>query len=62
MDQIVSFRPSDGLSKIAKTAGLILAGTFIAGLTIAWATFLMWLAAEAVITVVHWLGVSSHAT
>ena len=44
-----------GLPKALKTAGLILGGTVLASLTIGWAAFLLWLAAEIVMVVVHWL-------
>ncbi len=55
MDRIVSVQPTDGLSKAAKVMGLILGGTVVAALLMGWVAFLLWLGAEAVITVVHWL-------
>ncbi len=55
MDRIVPVQPSGGLSKAAKVAGLILGGTVVAVLMIGWVAFLLWLGAETVITIVHWL-------
>ena len=55
MDHVVSVQPTGGLSKAAKVAGLILGGTSVVALMIGWIAFLLWLAAEIVITVVHWL-------
>ncbi len=55
MDRIVPVQPSGGLSKAAKVAGLILVGTVVAALLMGWVAFLLWLGAEIVITIVHWL-------
>ena len=55
MTQIVSRQPTGGLSMAARSVGLVLGGTTIAALLIGWVALLLWLAAEAVITVVHWL-------
>ena len=55
MTQMISVQPTGGLSKAAKVAGLILVGTSVVALLIGWTAFLLWLAAEIVITVVHWL-------
>lgn len=55
MDQIVSVRPRDRLFKLAKAVGLILGGTSIVALLIGWTAFLLWLAAEIVVALVHWL-------
>ena len=55
MDQTVVIRPDGGLAKAVKATGLVLGGTFVAALTIGWVAFLLWLIAEGVITVVHWL-------
>lgn len=42
-------------SKAVKVAGLAVAGTFVVALILGWVAFLLWLAAEVVIAVVHWL-------
>ncbi|MGI4765046.1 MAG: hypothetical protein ACRYGP_08270 [Janthinobacterium lividum] len=55
MTQMISAQPTGGLSKAAKVMGLILGGTVVAALLLGWVAFLLWLGAEAVITVVHWL-------
>lgn len=43
------------VSKVLNFLGLILAGTTVASLLIGWSAFLLWLAGEAVVTVVRWL-------
>ena len=55
MEQIISVQPRSGLHKIVRIAGMTLIGTSIAALMIAWAAFLVWLAAEAAIIFAHWL-------
>ena len=55
MDQIITSQPTSGVSKAAKVGGLILGGTFVLALVIGWIAFLLWLAAEIVITIAHWL-------
>ena len=44
-----------GLSKVLNSVGLILAGAFVAAMLIVWAAFLLWVAEEAVNTLIHWL-------
>ena len=44
-----------GLSKVLNSTGLILAGALVATMLIVWAAFLLWVADEAVITLIHWL-------
>ena len=55
MDHVVSVQPTGGLSKASKVAGLILGGTSVVALMIGWIAFLLWLVAEVVIAIVHWL-------
>ncbi len=55
MDHIVPAQPTRGLSKAARMMVLVLGGTSVVALIIGWMAFLLWLAAEIVITVVHWL-------
>ena len=55
MDQLVPTQVNGALSKTFRRVGLVLAGTALAAILIGWVAFLLWLTAEAVITVVHWL-------
>ena len=55
MTQMTSDRGNRSLPRALKVAGLTLGGTVVAALLIGWAAFLLWVAAEAVITVVFWL-------
>ena len=55
IDQCIITKHATGLSKAAKVAGLILGGISVVALLVGWIAFLLWLAAEIVITVVHWL-------
>ena len=52
---MIAVRDRGGLPKTLKTAGLVLGGTFVAALVLSWTAFLLWLAAEIAIAVVHWL-------
>lgn len=55
MNEAVSARPNRVPSKVYQIGGLVLGGTIMAVLTVAWAAFLVWLVAEGVMTVLHWL-------
>ena len=55
MTETVSSQDRSGLLRVVRIAGLVLAGTALASLMIGWAALLLWLGAEAVITVVHWI-------
>lgn len=55
MTQMISPRRNLSLLKALKVAALALSGTITAALLIGWAAFLLWLATEAVIAIVHWL-------
>lgn len=55
MTQAVLPRGDRGLPRALKVAGLTLGGTVVAALLMGWVAFLLWLAAEAVSDVIHWL-------
>ena len=55
MTQTVLPRVNRALPRALKVAVLTLGGTLVAALLIGWVAFLLWLVAEAVSAVVHWL-------
>lgn len=55
MLQTIVIRTPIGVAKAGKLAGLALAGTSVVALMIGWVSFLLWLFAEIVMSIVHWL-------
>ena len=55
MTETAPSQDRDSTSKAVRYGALVLAGTAVAALVIGWAAFLIWLAAETVMGVVHWL-------
>lgn len=54
-DAMTTTQDRGGTPKPLRIAGLILGGTVLASLTIGWVAFLLWLAAQIMIAIVHWL-------
>lgn len=55
MNEIILADAGSAVSKVARTAGMILAGCLVAALMIGWLGLLLWLGGEGVIALFRWV-------